>query len=91
MIAAAARDLFYPPGLREKREAAADRATASKVRKLYPAVWDSFVEAKIAAITGSLPDAGGWNDQTGGFIVTLEWLAEAGILEWVGRNPPGLG
>jgi hypothetical protein len=91
MIAAAARDLFFPPGMREARQAAADRETASKVRRLYPAVWDSFVEAKIAACIGSLPEAGGWNDQTGGFASTLEWLAEAGILEWVGRSAPGIG
>lgn len=91
MIAAAARDLFYPPGLRKEGAAAADRATASKVRRLFPAVWDSLVEAKILCCTGALPCAGALSDQTGGLVTTLEWLAEAGILEWVGRTSPGLG
>jgi len=90
MIAAAARDLFFPPGLREEAKAAADRTTASRLRRRWPAVWDSFVEAKITAITGALPGPGGLADQTGGFVDTLEWLAEAGILEWVGRNAPGM-
>jgi len=90
MIAAAARDLFFPPGLRKEGAAAADRATASKLRARFPAVWDSLVEAKIVTLTGTLPEAGGWNDQTGGLSATLEWLAEAGILEWVGRSAPSL-
>lgn len=90
MIVGAARDLFYPPGARNEALADNDRAQAAALRKLCPYLWESLVEAKMVAVTGCLPEAGGLTDQTGGLGGTLEWLAEAGILEWVHRSPPSL-
>lgn len=86
MIVGAARDLFFPPGVRKQGLADADRAHASTLRKSVPWVWDSLVEAKMVTVTGCLPEPGSLEQQTGGLKATLEWLAEAGILEWVNRS-----
>ena len=68
-----------------------DAAHARVLQDRYPVVYESLVEAKTCAIGGWLPEDGGLNDQTGGLKLTLEWLAEYGMLEWVHRSPPSPG
>ena len=65
-----------------------DEAHTIILRKKYPVLWESLVEAKTCAIGGWLPGPGGLDDQTGGLKETLEVLAEMCMLEWVHRSPP---
>jgi hypothetical protein len=86
---AAARTLFLPPGLRQEGQADADRAHAAILEKRYPLVMESMREEKLVAVTGLWPpDVDRKHD--GGLWGTLEWLSEAGMLEWVKRSPPSL-
>ena len=63
------------------------RGAGDRLRAADPDLHDSLLEAKLAVVSGFLPEPGGLNQQDPQLRATLEWLNRAGILEWVRRSP----
>lgn len=83
-MTAALQDLFMPLVGDAARRV---QGAAKKLRQVDPLLYETLMEAKIAVTTGFLPRGGGLDAQDPVLRGTLEWLARAGILEWVHRNP----